>query len=376
MEGWGDGSTLKVASRVAEQLEAAVFDPNMLPSALHRAGDLLGFDHFCLVHSNISELNVIATQASLDMFAAYEHGGWLQGDYRPEAVNRTPIGSLYSERLAVPEQKRLKSAVYQDFFLSHNIAHFAGWRVKIADETWIFSLARGDERGPLTEQVETEISATAPYVNRALMLARHTRHMRVQGMTDFAGRIGTPLLVLDSSGKVAAINAHAEALLGNDFGVREGRLWASHLGSQARLDALTQAARQRRGHATLNNFLVQRRDGSQAVLVRPMPVRGAGLDLLPGGRILVNLVPAKRRPCIAEGDLQTLFGLSSAEANVAALLATGLDAQEVADTRGVAVGTIRTQIRHLFEKMEVSRLGELIAVASSITETDTDPSSK
>ena len=95
--------------------------------------------------------------------------------------------------------------------------------------------------------------------------------------------------------------------------------------------------------------------------------------MLPGARVLVTFVEPKSRRVIAEDDLREVFGLSRAEASVAALLASGKDAQEVADARGVAVGTIRTQIRQLFEKLQVKRLGEMIAVITGFVDQGDDP---
>lgn len=353
-------------ARASARLEAAIFDPHSMPDALEAAGHALGFDHFCLVHSNVSRLRVFAADSLLSAVNAYGAGGWADVDYRASALAASPVDALYLDHLVVPDQVRLTSAIHNEHFVPHGLAYGAGWRVKLADESWTFALARADDKGVVATEEAAHLKAFMPYANRAIELAHRMRHVRVQGMMDFASSTGVPLILIDHAGEVAAVNAAAERLFGQDFDIRERRLRAANPDAQMHLDALAQAARDTNGLASLPNFVIPTRGGASPILARPLRVRGLGLDTLPGACIILTLVDPGRRPEIAEDDLRALFGLSAAEANVAALLASGKDAQEVADIRGVAVGTIRTQIRHLFEKVDVNRLGELIAITTSV----------
>jgi DNA-binding CsgD family transcriptional regulator len=64
-----------------------------------------------------------------------------------------------------------------------------------------------------------------------------------------------------------------------------------------------------------------------------------------------------RRAAISEAA----YGLTSAEAKIALLLAEGNAIEEIAMSRDVAVGTVRAQIKAVFAKMGVSRQMELAA---------------
>ena len=66
---------LRKLEAISAELEAAVFAPETLANALHMAGEGLGYDHFCLVHSNIRELQVVSAEHSMEAFRAYETGG-------------------------------------------------------------------------------------------------------------------------------------------------------------------------------------------------------------------------------------------------------------------------------------------------------------
>lgn len=281
--------------RAASELDAAIFEPKALPHALQAAGQTLGFDHFCLVHSKLNELSVVAAEHSQAAFQAYEAGGWLATDYRAATVNSSGLGELYLDHIAVPEEQRLNSAIYHDLYVPERMAHFAGWRAGVGEETWIYSLARSEEKGQVTAEEASALRQFIPHANRALVLAMRTRHLRVQGMADFATATGAALIILDSLGRAAAVNRHAELIFGADFGVQEGKLWSGRPDSHAKLEALTQTARSKHAIGALKTFVVQRRDGRTPVLVRSTPVRGLGLDALPGARILVTLVEAVPR---------------------------------------------------------------------------------
>lgn len=362
--------------RAVEKLEAAVLEPHAMAGALQAAGAVLGFDHFCLVHSNIRDLSVIAAEDSLACFDAYASGGWVETDYRAATVSGVSPGALYLDHERVAETTRLSSAIYNELYVPHNMAHFAGWREQLGDETWIYSLARSQEKGVVRPDETNLLYALMPHVSRAMSLALSARHLRVKGMVDFAEAMGAALVIIDSSGRVGAVNRRAEALLSADFGVRNNRLFANHGESQLKLDELAGAATRRTDLQPLASLVIHRSAGQAPILVRPVRVRGIGLDNLPGARILLTLVETGRPPLVAEQELRILFGLSAAEANVAALLAAGKDVQDIASLRGVAVGTIRAQIRRLFEKIDVRRIGELISVVNNVVRSSEHPSSR
>jgi DNA-binding CsgD family transcriptional regulator len=112
--------------------------------------------------------------------------------------------------------------------------------------------------------------------------------------------------------------------------------------------------------------VVVRRKERGSLLLRPIAIRGLGLDMLPGARLFVTVTDLSQTPSAAEHELRLIFALSQAEANVASLLARGLDADEIAAERQTSVATVRTQIRQVFQKTEVSRIGELVSLVANI----------
>ena len=358
---------MKSTEAAVARLEASVFEPDALANTLHMVGEDLGFDHFCVVHSNIEDLQVIAADHSLGALKAYEAGGWVATDYRAATVNLFPAGRLYLDHLVVPEAKRMSSDIYHDLYVPEKMAYFAGYSFGLAKQSWIFSLARSEKKGPVSSDEARVLTELMPHATRTMAFAKRLRDMRAQSINDFGARIGIPLVMLDSEGLAVAISPQAERAFDREFGVRQGRLWAADTESNDNINGLTRMARGSGTPDLINNPVLVRRNGRAPLLLRPIAIRGLGLDMLPGARLFVTVTDLSLTLAAPEHDLRQIFSLSAAEANVAALLARGKDVDEVAAERSTSAATVRTQIRQIFQKMEVSRIAELVSLVANIT---------
>ncbi|HEY1432525.1 MAG TPA: hypothetical protein VGF39_12980, partial [Stellaceae bacterium] len=67
-------------------------------------------------------------------------------------------------------------------------------------------------------------------------------------------------------------------------------------------------------------------------------------------------------PISSEGELIDLFGLSRAEARLAAGLMTGKNLTEIAGEVGLQVATLRTQLRSILKKVGAKRQSDLVRI--------------
>jgi DNA-binding CsgD family transcriptional regulator len=205
-----------------------------------------------------------------------------------------------------------------------------------------------------------------PHASRTLAFAKQVRDIRAQSINDFGTQLGIPLIMLDGEGRAVAVSPRAERLFDREFGIRSGQLWAADSESNNKIEALLRMARATIIPDLSEEAVVVRRKERGSLLLRPIAIRGLGLDVLPGARLFVTVTDLSQAPAAAEKDLRLIFALSPAEANVAALLARGCDVEEIAAERGTSVATVRTQIRQVFQKTEVSRIGELVSLVANI----------
>lgn len=95
------------------------------------------------------------------------------------------------------------------------------------------------------------------------------------------------------------------------------------------------------------------------ILVTPVSRRYPALSSLRPAVCIVITDPETQRP-LPIRRLQTVFGLTEAEARLAALLATGEGLRSAGVKLGITYGTARTRLAEIFQKTETHRQGELI----------------
>ena len=173
-------------------------------------------------------------------------------------------------------------------------------------------------------------------------------------------------VILDSDGRASVVTPQAEALFDKDFSARGGQLWASDPVSQSALADLSQRARRPDRSMLVPDVVIHRPHGRRPILVQAVRVGATGLDALPGARLLLLLTDLDAPRRVKQDALRHLFGLSRAEADIAAQMALGLDAAEIVDKRKVALETVRAQIKTLFRKLDVHCQSEVVRLVARL----------
>jgi len=175
-----------------------------------------------------------------------------------------------------------------------------------------------------------------------------------------------PAFIVDKTACVTALTRPAEALVSAGHGLRLhlGRLRVSlPTDAKALADAIDAAATSVDKVAPQPNSVVVRSGDSSSVPlvldVCALPLPANELRFAPQVMIVAHGARASeaRRAVI----LRTLYDLTAAEANIAEQLAEGKMPLSIAKSRGVAVGTVRGQIRSIKAKIGVNRQIEITA---------------
>jgi DNA-binding CsgD family transcriptional regulator len=169
-------------------------------------------------------------------------------------------------------------------------------------------------------------------------------------------RLAAGVLLVDASGALAWGNRRSLALLAEADGIaldRHGRLHAPTETAGEALRRTLAIALAGEGAATP----LPRPSGrpALAVLAVPLPPQAAPPRILPappGARVMLLLIDFTQGGVDAalEGRLRILWGLTAAEAVVAAQTAHGAGLPEVAHALGLAVTTARTHAQRVFAK--------------------------
>lgn len=253
-----------------------------------------------------------------------------------------------------PIQQRLEQQLSQI-----GLGRFLGGLMPLGSDQFVgIALHRAPhDDGDFSPRQLDRLTALLPHVAQAVslgqsMVATQRTEALLRGHLD---RWHGGLIVCEADGRVQWLNRRARVQLeaGQGLHWRDGRLRAATpLGQQRLLRALSAQAGD-----TTPGFLALEQGGRRwhlALQALDVPADGHAAPLLltltgdaPGG-----VIPA---PALA-----TLFALTDAESRLASALVGGDTLEQYAQRRGVAVGTVRYQLKQVLAKTGASRQSDLV----------------
>ncbi len=275
-----------------------------------------------------------------------------------------------AEFLSVEERRN-------DFFMNEHAACFdiphvcLTPLVKNSDGLIGLAVMRGEREGEIERHQRDLFTAAAPHIRTAVRMQMSLDHQGAQLMAGALEAMGQAVFICNRQGLVRAMTARAEALVGQGglLKLSRGQLGCVHRNEgQALARAIMHVAvpamvsdapraialvvHGPKGNAVMLDILpLPRREASFGFEARVLVVvhNGEGSD---GGRV--------------KGVLQSVHGLTAAEAEVALMLAQGGSPEAVARLRKTSVSTVRTQMRAIYAKIGVHRQNELASLVASL----------
>ncbi len=228
------------------------------------------------------------------------------------------------------------------------------------------AVLRSQKEGHIEAPARTVFSTLAPHVRAAV---RMQMALAGQGAKLVAGTLETmslPAFVCDRSGSVEASTAQAEAIVRGQRGLslRNSKLRAFHDEDDRMLNDAVDAAAlglRRPGAPSSRTVVVHGGEESAPLVLDVMPLPSNAMSFLSGPRVLIVARSSQGAEARKAAILQGFYGFTAAETDIALLLARGASTEMIAQQRGVAVGTVRSQIKSQLAKLRVSRQVELVA---------------
>jgi DNA-binding CsgD family transcriptional regulator len=106
--------------------------------------------------------------------------------------------------------------------------------------------------------------------------------------------------------------------------------------------------------------------GSNLRVAHIIPIRLSARDIFVRCAFVFAIMPLTRPQAPPVELVQSLFDLTPAEARVARGLASGKTTEDIASDSGVALSTVRTQMRSVLEKTGCARQVDVVSLLSGI----------
>jgi DNA-binding CsgD family transcriptional regulator len=353
----------------------AALNPQLWPETLAGIRKAVGGD-VSVLFSRDSSLSMNYCEASAidgwspDMLAPYyEHFGSI--DTRTPFVASTPTGAVYADDRQMSFAAVEKSEIYQDFFRPLGLGYgLATPLFRTGGRHGLISIHRKVCSGNFTPESISLLEKLAPHVVRSLQINRQMQRAReaALGLQVTLDHFPLAVLLVDERCCVRHMNAKAEQMLretNSPFGVVKSVLVGNTIRSS---EDMRRQIRYAFTTATdlssnpTNLLLLQRPDGSVGASAMIVPVRNC-VDLAVMSERLVAIFisdPSKSHQIDSELLIQQ-FGLTTAEASLAAELAAGANLAEVADVRSVSIETVRSLLKRAMAKTSTHSQGQLIA---------------
>jgi DNA-binding CsgD family transcriptional regulator len=226
------------------------------------------------------------------------------------------------------------------------------------------AVLRSESEGEISDQQRAIFTSLAPHVRTAVRTQMALEEQGARLMAGALEAVSLAAFICDWRGMVKAMTPTAEALLGEQgpLSVRGGLLGATHPAAARSLAlAIEKAAAGHlvAGAPVASTLILPAGLEPQVLEVIPLPRREYAFGFEP--RVLV--VARGGRPDAGRIQLllQSVYGLTLAEADVAQRLADGQPTELIAEQRSASLGTVRSQIRSIYGKLNVHRANELVA---------------
>jgi DNA-binding CsgD family transcriptional regulator len=357
-------------ARAARELCDVALDPSRWPGILEQISEAAGGTGAVLLQGDTRTSDVPHTLSVEALIRTYFADGWHLRDIRAaRCVPRMISGSRVVTDQDIFTRDELRSLpMYNEGILPHGFRWFAAVGFFAGTALWGLSIQRGTKDEPFSPAEAGLLAPLSDRLSEIATLAKAVGQTALSTATRALATLGQPAIAIDRSGAVLDVNSLAALVLDNHVYIdRHGRIGVLDARAKVCLQALfDRLAAVPDTEPIPLAAIVVRRDGKRPLVMRVLPIPGAVRTPFDGARALLILSPIEPKPAPDVDLLCEVFGLTRAEADVAALVARGKPLAAVARRRRSSVVTVRNQLRTVFAKTGTHRQGELVALLANL----------
>jgi DNA-binding CsgD family transcriptional regulator len=352
-------------------IQDATLQPEAWPVALSRVGKLIGCKWLVMAALPLKTESGFVVQ---DQDGNAEHLALFRQKYNtPESNPAIPSlmasghGSIVLREQDMTDEEWHRCGLYREIYKPVGAYHGLGaFVLKTGTHVGFLGCNRVKARGRFTNSDIGLVLRTLPHLERALQVFLRLACLQSQTVAHqmLWDTLPFGVVLLDRGGGVLWTNQEAEIILkrADGLSIRNKFLCAASPAENADLQGLIRAAiatSEGDGSVTSAPLSVSRPSllRSLTLLIAPIRMEHAFVQK-PVAVVFVS--DPEREPEAVPEMLRRLYGLTTREAEVAALLMQGIDLHEAAGQLGVGMNTARTHLRLIFEKTDTHRQSELV----------------
>jgi DNA-binding CsgD family transcriptional regulator len=289
------------------------------------------------------------------------------------AAGSFPVEQLYSAADVLPPPEFIETEFYKEWMSPQGWGDVLSVNLdKTATGRAVFSIARHARDGLVDEEMRQRVRLLVPHVRRAVMIGKliDLNRQQAAALADTLDGLHAGAFLVDADGRLVHANTSANDML-NDGNVlhANGRLVAFDAKGDQELHDIFAAARD--GDAALGGkgvaVQLTARNGDRFVThVLPLTTgarRKAGVPYSAVAAVFVQRAGNDTPPSL--DALAERYQLTPSELRVLIAIIDIGGVPEVAATLHLSQATVRTHLRHVFEKTGVRRQADLVKLIAS-----------
>jgi DNA-binding CsgD family transcriptional regulator/PAS domain-containing protein len=358
-------------SQLIELFYGSVTDPSLWQVALNKIVDAFDSDHATLFTNKHS--------GSVTPF--YAAAGLREDDQArfatPEANRiwtpwqmKLPSGTAVSQQAILRDDEFERTEGYQELVRPTQCFYGGFVQQDVPDLSFHLAVCRPRHRGAFENDEIARLQRLLPHLTATMLLQRRLRALerRSDALSGAIERLEQGAILCDANGRPTLVNRRAGLLLDGDslaLGA-QGLRAANASTTEDLLAAIREAAHSTAGG--IHKIRIPRAAPKLPLLLDIMSVaRTAPAD---GGRtpcVVIFITEPDAPPDIDSEALAESYRLTPREAEITALLAAGANIETIAARLSLAIGTVRVNLKRVFEKTGARSQAAVVALARGFT---------
>jgi DNA-binding CsgD family transcriptional regulator len=356
-----------VKTDLIDRIYESAFVPELWPGVLDEMAELTDSKGGLLFSARDRVLKWTASDNLNDIFRSYVEDGWFKKCPRRICLYGRSLPSFFVEQDFWTPDQLDSDPIYRDFFRPHGLGWSAGTGLQLpTGDQIVFSIEREHSRGPIEKERVELLNELRSHLARSAFVAARLGLQRAKGANEALTAMGLPALLLGLDGTVIEANPliadladHVQSRAQNRIALTDSRANELLSGALAALDTHPEFA--------VRSFPLRDAGDKAAMVAHVIPIRRSALEIFAGSYALLVLTPVAAPTAPPIELMRSLFDLTPSEARVARGLAAGETLEEIAASGGVAMSTVRSQLRQVLEKTGCTRQAEVVSLLANVT---------
>jgi DNA-binding CsgD family transcriptional regulator len=357
--------------RVVNQIYDAALEPGLWSSTLEAVCELLRSSGATLLLGDPRHADaVILHSTGIDPEALVRYDAhYVHEDVRLQALLPQPVGTIATNTRLMTAREFEHTEFCHDFLRSFDFHYMVGCVLMRSEEMFSsLGIHRSKCAGEYSEPELRLYETILPHLQRAVEINMRLSNSEAQAKatSEALDRVPVGIILVDTHGRPVRVNRIAQAVLDERDGLSmsDGALSAARAEITAALRALLHCAAQTgTGRASdPGGVLALPRPSLKrplSVLVTPLRVSPDAWGLR-GAAAAVFVTDPESRVETAETALKQIYGLTTAEAHLAAVLLQGKSLKDAGHELRIGKETARTHLRQVLGKTDTRRQSDLI----------------